>query len=155
MSLQQYESVCKEQFEKINEKLDHTSEELDHADVYVHTAPKAFSTRRSAKAHAEGKANVSVMDKKDANVIATIHDDGTVTIVFHDKFDSEHKERLLQVARKLKEDLPEGYELKVKLHDDSETFTITVTGIEDDKDQEGVVKKIIDTIKIELEKIKE
>ncbi len=140
---------------EINEKLERTSEELRHANVYVHTAPKAFTIRRSPKAHAEGKADVWFMDKKDGNVIVTIHDEGAVTIVFHDKFDSEHKEKFEQVVKKLKGDLPEGYELKSKIHDSSGTITITVTGVEDDKDHEGIVKKLIDTIKNEIEKIKE
>ncbi|NOR14099.1 MAG: hypothetical protein GQ544_00180 [Candidatus Aminicenantes bacterium] len=140
---------------EINEKLERTSEELQHADVYVHTAPKAFTIRRSAKAHAEGKANVWVMDEKEGNVVVTVHNEGNVTIVFHDNFDREHKEKFEQVVKKLKGDLPEGYELKSKIHDSSGTITITVTGVQDDKDHESIVKKLIDSIKKELEKIKE
>ena len=152
----------------MNEKMEQTSEELQHADVYVHTAPKALRIRHSAKVHAddeanvwitdthgEGKADVWVMDKKEGSVIATIHDDGAVTIVFHDRYSGENKEKFEQIIARLKENLPEGYELESEFHEDDGTYTITVTGVEEDEDREGKVKKIIDTLKKELKKIKE
>ncbi len=153
---------------EMNEKMERTSEELKQTNVYVHTAPKAFSIRHSTKEHAEakanvwvmdthdeGKADVRIMDKKEGNVIATIHDDGAVTIVFHDKYGSENKQKFEQVAARLQENLPEGYKLESKFHEDDSTYTITVTGVEKDEDREGTVKKIIETLKKELGKIKE
>lgn len=158
------EDPNKEQVKKIEEILKRANEgsiekeealkQIEETVKEIKESPKALFIERSDKAHAEGRADIWVTEAEKGNVIVSIHDEGEATIVFHAEFDKEHKEEFEKAIAKLKTELPEGYGLKADIDEDPGSITMTISGLGDEKDREGAVKKIIDLIKKELAHIK-
>jgi hypothetical protein len=58
------------------------------------------------------------------------------------------------MAQKLKEKLPEGYEVESEFGEDKNVFSIKIKGGEDVDESTELIKKLIEEFREELEKIK-
>ena len=70
------------------------------------------------------------------------------------EFKEEHREVSEKMAQKLKEELPEGYEVESEFGEDKNVFSIKIKGGEDVDESTELIKKLIEELREEQEKIK-
>ena len=89
---------------------------------------------------------------KDAKVISLIDKDDAFQMVIKSHLDSENKAKYMEIINKLKEELPEGYEVKSEIDEEKNTIMIK---IKTDKKDEEATDKIKKLMKKVVEKIKQ
>jgi len=137
---------------KMNERLEERSKS-EHAFSYrIHTAPVHVEVRH--KESGEANKDVYVVLEKENHVVGLLDDEGTFSIYFRGELGEEHKDAFEKVVKRLKEDLPEGYEVTTDYDEDKDSFSIKITGGEEIDETSDLVKKLIKVLKEELDKIK-
>ncbi len=128
--------------EKLNKRLEERSKS-EHAFSYrIHTAPVHIEVRHKESGEAE------------KDVYGLLDDEGTFSIYFRGELGEEHKDAFEKVVKRLKENLPEGYEVTTDYDEGKDSFSIKITGGEEIDETSDLVKKLIKVLKEELEKIK-
>ena len=93
---------------------------------------------------------------EDSNLIVAVKHKGEgIQIKFKTGFNSEHKLEYKKIVERLKNELPEGYEVESELDEEGNMFSITITGDSKDREKQIAVQDLVKKISELLEKVKD
>jgi beta-lactamase regulating signal transducer with metallopeptidase domain len=146
-----------EAIQKLNERLVEKSIDIAAHNYRIHTI-RPSTEWHQAESDEHGSKSLYFVGKKGNYVVGTAGDKGMYSIYFKDDFKEEHKEAYEKLVQKLREKLPEGYDVESEFAEDKDVFILKITSDEaSDKDMDeftDLIKKLIDELKEDLEKIK-
>ena len=138
--------------DKLNKRLEERSKS-EHAYTYrMHTEP--LHIEMIHKGEGEAKKDVYFVGKKENYSVGLVDDEGTLSLYFHGDGDEASKEDYEKVVQRIKENLPEGYEIWTEFDEDKDRFSIKIKGGEGMDVSSDVFKKLMKVMKEELDKIK-
>ncbi len=94
------------------------------------------------------------IDEDDNLIVAVTHKDEGIQIKFKTGLKGDH-ELEYKIVERLKNELPEGYEVKSEFDEEGNMFSITITGDSKDKEKQIAVQDLVKKISELLEKVKD
>jgi beta-lactamase regulating signal transducer with metallopeptidase domain len=145
--------AVEEVLEELNKKLEKKPKELEDLHIKINTDLKhklvnKFKNLKTFKDHF-----VSVHVEGDKKIIGLVDKEGGFQIIIKNKLDSENKAKYEEILKKLKEELPEDYEVESKIDEEENTVTITITTEKKDEESKIEVKELVKKIVDELKKM--
>ncbi len=146
--LERIEKVIAQMNKRLEEQHEH---DYDYA-YKLHTEPVHIEMIH--KGEGEEKKDVYFVGKEENYSIGLVNDEGTVTLFIHGDHNEASKDEYEKVVQRLKERLPEGYEVWTEFDEDKDRFSIKIKGGEDMDVSSEVFKELLTALKEELHKIK-
>jgi beta-lactamase regulating signal transducer with metallopeptidase domain/lipopolysaccharide export system protein LptC len=146
--LERIEKVIAQMNKRLEERHSH-----DYAYTYrLHTEP--LHIEMIHKGEGEEKKDVYFVGKEENYAVGLVNDEGTFTLFIHGDHNEASKEDYEKVVQRLKERLPEGYEVWTEFDEEKDRFSIKIKGGEDMDVSSEVFKELMTALKEELHKIK-
>jgi len=145
--------AVEEVLEELNKKLEKKPKELEDLHIKINTDLKhklvnKFKNLKTFKDHF-----VSVKVEGDKKIIGLVDKEGSFQIIIKNKLDSENKAKYEEILKKLKEELPEDYEVESEIDEEENTVTIKITTEKKDEKSKIEVKELVKKIVDELKKM--
>ncbi len=93
------------------------------------------------------------IDEDDNLIVAVTHKDEGIKIEIKTGLNGDHKLEYKKIVERLKNELPDGYEVESEFGEEGNTFSITITGDSKDKEQQMAVQDLIKKISEQLKEI--
>lgn len=138
---------------KVSEELAHKSKMLKDIEVSLHHVDEV-DIRDHIKEIKEIDAHKDIYED-DNLIVAVIHKDDGIQIKFKTGLKSDYKLEYKKIVERLKNELPEGYEVESELNEEGNTFTISITGDSKDKEKQIAVQELIKKISEQFKKDKD
>lgn len=145
-----------EVLEELSEKLEKKAEKLKDVKVCVKTDLKNKLSEKIKEIIQDKIKYVHTFTEieEDIKAVGVIDKDNEFNVIIRFNLDSKNKSKYEEILKKLKENLPENYEVESDIDEKEGTVTIKITGVEKDEETKKKVKKLIQEIKDALSKIK-
>ncbi|GAG76785.1 unnamed protein product, partial [marine sediment metagenome] len=88
-------------------------------------------------------------------IVAVTHKGEGIQMKIKTGLNGDHKLEYKKIVERLKNELPDGYEVESEFDEEGNTFSITITGDSKDKEQQIAVQDLIKKISEQLEKVKD
>ena len=95
------------------------------------------------------------IDEDDNLIVAVTHKGEGIKIKIKTGLNGDHKLEYKKIVERLKNELPEGYEVESEFDEEGNTFSITITGDSKDKEKQKAVQDLIKKISEQLKKDKD
>lgn len=95
------------------------------------------------------------IDEDDNLIVAVTHKGEGIQMKIKTGLNGDHKLEYKKIVERLKNELPDGYEVESEFDEEGNTFSITITGDSKDKEQQIAVQDLIKKISEQLEKVKD
>jgi beta-lactamase regulating signal transducer with metallopeptidase domain len=152
-------SSLEKSLEKLEEMLKASKEKLGKFEIKLDKEPGAAAVvEKIVEDETKRKVDIQVTEGIKAAKVKTItsvtaDDAVAILLIASGKAGEEGREAYTRAAAKLKKDLPEGYELLEQNYDEeSGTMTFKVTAPKGKKDNESLIRKLVDSLKAEVKK---
>jgi len=153
--------AVEEALKEINNELKNKSEKLKDLNIRIRTDIKNKIQNR-IKIENKVRDRIKLIKKikgdhanitidKDSKIIGFFDENEGFQMIIKSRFDSENKAKYEEILKKLKNELPEGYEVESKINEEENTIIIKIKtgkkGEESSKKVKELVKKAIDELK--------
>ena len=148
LELARIEKVIAQMNKQLDERHAH-----DYTYAYrLHTEP--LHIEMIHKGEGEEKKDVYFVGREENFAVGLVNDEGTFSLYIHGDHEEANKDEYEKVVQRLKERLPEGYEVWTEFDEEKDRFTIKIKGGEDMDASSEVFKDLMSILKEELHKIK-
>jgi beta-lactamase regulating signal transducer with metallopeptidase domain len=152
-------STLEKSLEKLEAMLKASEEKLPKLGIKIDKEPGvAVAVEKIVKDEIKDRIALQITEGVKAATVKTItsvsaDNAATILLIATGKAGEEGREAYTRAVAKLKDELPEGYKLLEQNYDeDSGTITFKVTAPEGKKDNESLIRKLVDSLKAEVKK---
>jgi hypothetical protein len=144
--------AVEEVLEEMKEKLEKKPKEF--VDIHIDIKPDLKLKLGKKIKNLKFKNNFIYIQPEVGKKITRIAEkDGGFQIIIKDKLDGENKAKYEKILKKMKESLPEDFEVESEIDEENNTITFKITTKKKDEKSEKEIKKLADQILAELKKI--
>jgi hypothetical protein len=154
------DEAVEEALKAVEEVLEEMKEELEKkpkefVDIHIDIKPDLKLKLANKFKHLKTFKNnfIYIQPEIGKKITCVVEKDEGFQIVIKDKLDSENKAKYEKILKKMKESLPEDFEVESKIDEEKNTITFKITTKKKDEKSEKEIKKLAEQIVAELKKI--